>query len=75
MAVNLYSDNSTQITNFKQLRTEVRATHRHDCLPAERCRPCLNSRRIKDYTNGLFIIRSYYEFHWMVSAYRAIQKS
>ena len=38
MAVKLYSDNSTQITNFNLLRTGFRATHRHECLPAERWR-------------------------------------
>jgi hypothetical protein len=36
MAVKLYSDNSTQITNFNQLRTEFRVTYRHECLPVER---------------------------------------
>jgi hypothetical protein len=36
MAVILYSDISTQITNFNLLRTGFRVTYRHECLPAER---------------------------------------
>jgi hypothetical protein len=39
MAVKLYSDILLQITNFNLLRTGFRATHRHECLPAERWAP------------------------------------